>query len=416
MAQFINNPTMMLQASVAPAETEEDRFANMKDIARKILVDDPAWSGAANDQIDVSQLTGGLSNLLYCLTEKESGQRIIVRLFGAGTEQYIDRSWENLVFSELSKRSIGPTFHGIFLDGRIEGFLDATPLDALSMCQDGIYQAVAAATAQLHVQDIPGMAFRDPVWLWKTTSHFFRLTKDAQFSEAKQQYIRDNIDIPLLERELTWFIGFTEEKQSQYFSPSDATSNSNPTAVDASTAEASSPASCAGVLFGFQKVLCHNDLLCGNLLLHNYSYSYSLSEVPAVAAEKKITLIDYEYASYNYRAFDIANHFNECCGYECDYENLFPSVEAMTNFLRAYIVAIQRGGATIDGYLVESETEFLAGLLLCVKWFVLASHLFWGAWALVQASSSEALGIDFDYLNYAKLRFNGYFMFKRLFT
>ena len=30
-------------------------------------------------------------------------------------------------------------------------------------------------------------------------------------------------------------------------------------------------------------------------------------------------LIDFEYAFYNYRAFDIANHFCEYAGFECDY-------------------------------------------------------------------------------------------------
>ena len=57
-----------------------------------------------------------------------------------------------------------------------------------------------------------------------------------------------------------------------------------------------------GILFGCEIVLCHNDLLCGNILL-------CPSEVPG--SVEKAVLIDYEYSMYNYRAFDIANHF---CG------------------------------------------------------------------------------------------------------
>lgn len=30
-------------------------------------------------------------------------------------------------------------------------------------------------------------------------------------------------------------------------------------------------------------------------------------------------MIDFEYGSYNYRGFDIGNHFNEYAGYDCDY-------------------------------------------------------------------------------------------------
>jgi len=34
---------------------------------------------------------------------------------------------------------------------------------------------------------------------------------------------------------------------------------------------------------------------------------------------EKLYFIDFEYGSYSYRGYDIANHFNEYAGYECDY-------------------------------------------------------------------------------------------------
>ena len=34
---------------------------------------------------------------------------------------------------------------------------------------------------------------------------------------------------------------------------------------------------------------------------------------------EKLYFIDFEYGSYNYRGFDIGNHFNEYAGYDCDY-------------------------------------------------------------------------------------------------
>jgi hypothetical protein len=39
-----------------------------------------------------------------------------------------------------------------------------------------------------------------------------------------------------------------------------------------------------------------------------------------------------------------------------------------------------------------------------------ASHLLWVIWALIQAGTSD---IDFDYVRYAKLRFDEYFLTKR---
>lgn len=38
--------------------------------------------------------------------------------------------------------------------------------------------------------------------------------------------------------------------------------------------------------------------------------------------------------------------------------------------------------------------------------FSLAAHLMWGTWAVVQAGNSS---LDFDYLAFAQLRFDGYY-------
>ncbi|MCH86190.1 kinase superfamily protein, partial [Trifolium medium] len=47
-------------------------------------------------------------------------------------------------------------------------------------------------------------------------------------------------------------------------------------------------------------------------------------------------LIDYEYASYNYRGFDIGNHFAEYAGFECDY-SLYPNMNEQYHFFRHYL-------------------------------------------------------------------------------
>ena len=49
--------------------------------------------------------------------------------------------------------------------------------------------------------------------------------------------------------------------------------------------------------------------------------------------------------------------------------------------------------------------EQLEHLYKEVEGFSLASHFYWGLWALIQAKIST---IDFDYMSYAKLRFDEY--------
>jgi ethanolamine kinase len=69
-------------------------------------------------------------------------------------------------------------------------------------------------------------------------------------------------------------------------------------------------------------VFAHNDLLSGNFMLND--------------EEEKLYLIDFEYGSYNYRGFDIGNHFNEYAGYDCDY-SLYPSKEEQYHFIKHYL-------------------------------------------------------------------------------
>lgn len=58
-------------------------------------------------------------------------------------------------------------------------------------------------------------------------------------------------------------------------------------------------------------VFCHNDLQEGNILMKENKPS----DVQSLCS---LCLIDYEYCAYNYRGFDIANHFIE---WTYDYTN-----------------------------------------------------------------------------------------------
>lgn len=49
-------------------------------------------------------------------------------------------------------------------------------------------------------------------------------------------------------------------------------------------------------------------------------FCYLCDELP-----EKLYLIDFEYGSYNYRGYDIGNHFSEYAGYDCDY-SLYVSI------------------------------------------------------------------------------------------
>ena len=142
---------------------------------------------------------------------------------------------------------------------------------------------------------------------------------------------------------------------------------------------------------GSPVVLCHNDLLCKNII-----YNKKRGDVQ---------FIDYEYSGYNYLAYDIGNHFNEFAGVnEVDY-SLYPNRKLQEQWLRSYLEAYKE----YKGFGTEVSEKEVEVLYVQVNQFALASHFFWGLWALIQAKYST---IDFDFLGYAVVRFNQYFKMK----
>lgn len=106
-----------------------------------------------------------------------------------------------------------------------------------------------------------------------------------------------------------------------------------------------------GKLFASEIVLSHNDLLSGNILYTSSVDKQNLSRDP-------ITLIDYEYCGYNYRGYDLANHFCEFCGFDFDVENNFPSSELRGKFYVHYIRNMLGKSANSD-YLSRAVSQGL---------------------------------------------------------
>ena len=117
-----------------------------------------------------------------------------------------------------------------------------------------------------------------------------------------------------------------------------------------------------------------------------------------------MVFVDMEYGGYNYRGFDIGNHFNEFAGF--DYSkiwDMYPNKAEQYNFLHEYLLQLKGAAYHVSDKELDDFYEE-------ANKFALASHLFWGLWAVVQAKHSP---IDFDYLKYAHERLEAYFAFKQ---
>lgn len=76
-----------------------------------------------------------------------------------------------------------------------------------------------------------------------------------------------------------------------------------------------------------QLVFAHNDLLSANVII--------APREPG-QLDETVSFIDYEYATPAPAAFDIANHFAEWGGYDCDY-NMLPTQAVRRQFLTDYV-------------------------------------------------------------------------------
>jgi len=161
-----------------------------------------------------------------------------------------------------------------------------------------------------------------------------------------------------------------------------------------------------------QLVFSHCDLLSGNVIIlpPNSPESASSSSMtkPAPATVHSVSFIDYEYATPSPAAFDLANHFAEWGGFDCDF-SVLPTRSVRRAFLQEYLNSYAshlpeknsakeaEPGATIE--TLFSEVDRFRGV----------PGLYWGIWALIQATISQ---IDFDYTSYAEVRLGEYWAWR----
>ncbi|CAM8973191.1 unnamed protein product [Rhodiola kirilowii] len=306
------------------------------------VMDEDDWSN-----LKVMPLKGAMTNEVYQIswpTTEEGSRRVLVRVYGEGVDIFFNRDEEIRTFECVSKHGHGPRLLGRFLEGRIEEFIHARTLSASDLRDPEIARLVAAKLRDFHSLDMPGV--RKTV-LWDRVRKWLKEAKHFCSVEEAKEFRLDDLEeeINMLEKAL--------ESEDQEIS------------------------------------FCHNDLQYGNIMMDEET--------------KAITLIDYEYASYNPAAYDIANHFCEmAANYHTDTPHIldytkYPGLDERHYFVQNYL--------TSEGK--EPTEPEIQQLLEAVEKFKVPNHLFWGLWGLI---SSYVNNIDFDYTEYARQRFQQYWL------
>lgn len=127
-------------------------------------------------------------------------------------------------------------------------------------------------------------------------------------------------------------------------------------------------------------VFSHYDLLSGNIILL----------LKASDSDKEtVSFIDYEYTTPAPAAFDIANHFSEWAGFECDFSAL-PTRSDRREFIKEYF----RTFAVLAKDSQINQEDSLSRLIVDVDLYRGVPGFFWATWAFIKASGSNipALG------------------------
>lgn len=134
---------------------------------------------------------------------------MLLRVFGAGCEQFLDRDKELDWLGRLSQVHIGPKLLGIFGNGRFEEYLPSTTLTKDDIRQPAISTEIASRLHQLHsIVDTFPPSTTEPLEVWPNIEKWYKLlvTDLLPILSAKniswQSQIETDLDVVELRNEI----------------------------------------------------------------------------------------------------------------------------------------------------------------------------------------------------------------------
>ncbi|KAF9359195.1 hypothetical protein BGX26_012894 [Mortierella sp. AD094] len=318
--------------SVKHLEDEELDLLNLDEdqLAKRVLellhlMNVQDWTDVTDHHLlELFRISGALTNCIFLVTgpprvvpaattssaflDKDSDElvlttkprKVLLRVYGVGLESLISRNEELHWLRNLSTMEIGPSLLGIFKNGRFEEYVDSTTLTKEDIRNPRTSRHIAHRMCELHniVNVFPPPEGTIPQTQANITKWIPLAREAIEKICAKDLTKRAIIN------------GFGFEKLLLEFDE-----------IQHELTAVHSPL-----------VFAHNDTQYGNIL-------------KTKDESGELVVIDFEYAGYNIRGFDIGNHF---CEWTADYHSERPSVlhperyptkVEQFNFLEAYMEA-----------------------------------------------------------------------------
>ncbi|RKO95888.1 kinase-like protein, partial [Caulochytrium protostelioides] len=270
------------------------------------------WGAVEPSRVALRRLSGALTNAVYDVeaapdVDGQRGPRLLLRLYGFGSDDFINRANEMSWLAALAAHGYGPRLLGAFMNGRCEQFLASRTMRKDDLVRPDLMAAVARNFCQLHAVQSRSLEKPTASEMWGQMRSWTEVTVEAwrhviptRNPQAYDQLVQAQLPWDQLEAE-------SEFLQAALEGISDCL------------------------------VFCHNDLQYGNIIQllvgHDADGSPQYGDV---------ILVDYEYAGINYAPYDIANHFCEFAAdyhsdtpYRMDYSR-YPTLAQQSFFIRTY--------------------------------------------------------------------------------
>ncbi|KAI1321185.1 hypothetical protein EDD11_007751 [Mortierella claussenii] len=274
------------------------------------------WSQVADyHDLRLDPISGAMTNCIFLVSGPPSQsatssapeantepkpRKVLLRVYGVGLESLFSRSNELEWLHNLSTMDIGPSLLGIFKNGRFEQYVESTTLTKEDIRDPRTSRHIAHRMCELHnivnvfpppEGTIPQSQENIAKWIPQAKDAIVKICE----RDPSKKAVFDAFDFGKLLTEI-------DELHKEL------------------------------VTVHSPIVFAHNDTQYGNILR-------------ALDGTEELVVIDFEYAGYNTRGFDIGNHF---CEWTADYHSERPSVlhperyptkAEQLNFLEAYMEA-----------------------------------------------------------------------------
>ncbi|KAA1468532.1 kinase-like protein [Dentipellis sp. KUC8613] len=376
--------------SSADLQYRTPRFARqLLEILNTLQV--PSWtqSTITPEALVIRKVSGSLTNAVFFVSSSTS-RTLLLRIYGPSSGELISRPRELHTLHVLSSTyHLGPRVYGTFDNGRVEQYFESVTLTAADIRLPKISSHIGARMAELHCVDIAAIELAPAGAGWqigaeKNVNSWLPPARHVLALPSVRESVRADLDLTRFQA--TW------DAYMKWLR-------------DCELKEGAS-----------KRVFCHNDAQYGNLLkLHHLK-----EDTPE---HHQIIVVDFEYASPNPAAFDIANHFHEwTANYHGPTPHIldptrYPTPEERRNFYRAYLTHCQpplpsTSPARFAALGDDARERELQLLEQHVRAWSPASHAMWAVWGIVQArEDAEASNPEpeFDYFGYARSRMAGFY-------